>query len=191
MKADDKNVLEYLEVLQACKGALGLHADIEDRDKRDQWVLRTARKCFEKDGELARTLIFRTRTQPAQLVVFVNNLPPELAHMGGSIGRAAAKHFHAQQMYLVMEMWYAQLESVPEGMAPRHSPQRREGLMVVAEDPYRSPPCVSWTAEITRDAQGKGTAAPWTHSLDAREGRLMYMLPPEAYLVAGRKVPEA
>jgi hypothetical protein len=51
------------------------------------------------------------------------------------------------------------------------------------------PPVRSWHATISRDAAGRPSLGKW-HPIIAREGRLLYLLPPETY-AAGRPVPKA
>jgi len=168
--------------------------DIPDREKRDHFVLSVTRALFASEGEVTRTLVLRLPGNDG-LVKIEHDIPYELAHMGPKLARGAAEFFKAQQLYLIMEMWWAQAtkEELKTGdhVQPRHNPNRREGLMVISEDPYRLPPINSWVAQITRDKKSKGKAGPWTTEFNGIGGRLTYLLPPAAYLAAGAKVPEA
>jgi hypothetical protein len=181
------------EMLEAFRNRV-VHPDIADATKRGQWVMDRARKRFHKRGHVIRTLIVRTGP-PHKLVSLEHDLSYELAPHGGTVATLFAKFFGAQQLYIMTEMWFAQASK--EELAgntfvqPRHRPDRKEGLMVSSEDPYRQPVLRCWVAEITRDARGKGSVGAWAEPFSGFDGRLVYLLPPEAYLAAGAKVPSA
>lgn len=183
----------------AAGGGLGFAPDIPDRGERDKWVKNETRRLFFKQGGLIRTIILRTTTTPPQLAILAMDLPYEMAQHGGEIGRHFAKALQAQQLYLAMEIWYSQVtpeeaaRANREGpkVAPRHDPNRKEALLIVSEDPFTNPPLRSWRAEITRDAKGQPSVGEWLGDLNVAEGRLTYLLPPEAYIAAGKKVPQS
>lgn len=192
----------YADLLAETSGAVGLHPDVEDRDERDQWVKDATRGIFLKKGQFIRTLIIRANTQPRHIVSMTQDLPQELAHMGGEIGRSFAAAMQATQIYVAMEAWYVDTKDPEEqkrlarGEAPsipaRDHPDRKEALLILCEDPWTDPIIRNWKAEIARDAKGKPSVGPWqADALQIAAGRMTYLLPPEAYLAAGRKVPKA
>lgn len=168
------------------------HPDIPDAQEREQWVLRRALKRFYKQGGLERMLVVRTRA-PHVLVTLKHDLPYEYAAAGGNVATLFAQFFEAQQLYFAMEAWLA--PATKEELAsntftqPRHHPERAEALVVNSEDAYRVPPLRMFVAPITRDARGKPTVGSWAEPYVGLEGRLAHILPPEAYLAAGAKVP--
>lgn len=182
---------DAVRVALDCTKVIVTVPDIEDRAEREQWIFDKARTLFEADGRVLRTLVLRAGargSKPIRLVIIVQNIPYELGHLGPLLATGAAKFFRAQQLYLLGEFWAA-----PESAAkiePRHHAERRECLMVIAEDPYMAEPVRSWSADITREKDGRGVVGDWA-PLKGQSGRLAYLLPPEAYLAAGKPVPVA
>jgi hypothetical protein len=197
MPGVDPDWLEVSAILMDAVRKMGMHPDIPDRKAREQWVKARARNIFRKQGGLMRTLTLRTADPAPKLLTVSFDLPYELADYGGGACTALATFFRAQQLYLSIESWWAiatpeEIESGRSLVQPRHRPDRREGLMVTAEDPCCEPAMRAWAAEITRDeATGIGLVGPWTEDFKDFGGRLVYMLPASAYEAAGVKVPNA
>lgn len=180
---------KLLKQLARCCSAPFILPDIEDRDQRDQFVLSVVQREFKNHGDVDRCFVFRA-TQPIPALVRIETrLTDELAQYAPWLGRAFASTFGARQLYHLSEMWFTQAQKGPY-VPPSRNPERREALMVVSEDATRLPPMRIWIANITRDDKGKGTAGEWEDFGDIG-GRLTYILPPEAYIGAGKPVPQA
>lgn len=187
------------EFLAKHGSVIGVMPDIEDGAEREKYILDTARKLFNEHGELLRTVILRTGIKPQKLMLFTLDIPYEEAEVAPHIIRAAAQSVRAQQLYLAMEAWYSvaskeEYERIAGGEAPRvqprNNPDRREALVVTSEDAFRVPPSRSWKAEITRDAKGKPTVGPW-EDFPMSSGRMTSLLPPEAFVPVGQKMPQS
>lgn len=185
------------EFLAEHDSILGILEDIEDSAERERFVLDNARRLFETDGALIRTVILRT-TKPHKLLLFTLDLPYERADAAEHLIRAAAQSVGARQLYVVMESWFAVLTD-PEERArvarsgsprimPRNHPDRQEAVVVTSEDASRVPPSRAWMARITRDAKGKPTLGPW-EDFPPQGGRMVSLLPPEAFIAAGQRMP--
>lgn len=185
------------EYLAEHGAALGVLEDIADRAERERFVLAHARDIFNRRGYLVRTVILRTKA-PHRLMLFTLDLPPDQADNAPVLIRAAAQAVGAQQLYVVMEAWFSVIVDDAEraeiertGVArvmPRNDPQRQEAVLVTSEDVFRVPPTRTQKAEITRDAKGKPTLGPW-EDFPASSGRMTCLLPPEAFIAVGQKMP--
>ena len=177
------------KMARACK-PIAVLEDLPDAAEQEKYVLSVARSIFEDQGELPRSVVFRATFPVTKLLAMETRITEELAPHAGEMLRALAKGFQATQLYQLTEMWMATTDKPDEGPPPSQRPDRKEAIMVICEDPTRGPPLRTHYALITRDEQGKGTLGDWqlfTHG----EGRLTYLLPPEAYQAVGREMPKA
>lgn len=113
--------------------------------------------------------------------------------IGPAIARCAAK-LKARALYVVSEAWiveYAQtgdekddVKNAREIRASTH-PERIEVVMVQEENPAHTPPMRLWLAKVLRN-QGRPKLGAWEPRFEEGkihpvEGRMVYLLPPEAY----------
>jgi hypothetical protein len=183
------------ELARAVRDML-VEPDITDREQRERWVLSQARRTFRRTGQLMCTVTLRTAGGKPKLIIVAFDLDYELAYLRGPAITAIATFFRAQQLYVAFEMWWAhgtreEMETGYSKVQPRHRPDRKEGLLLTAEDPLYTPPLRAWVAQITRDDKGKGSVGDWQEDFKDFGGRLTYLLPASAYEAAGVKVPEA
>lgn len=174
--------------------------DIPSASVRDAWIKDFCVTTFLKEGYLDRFLFLRV-VKPMPAIIRVQHaFDYDEAYLGGEFCSFLAKKFAAQQLYLASESWYAQIsaeegDAIKKGKAPkvqpRHDPNRRESLFVFVEDPFRKPHLVMLTAEISRDAKGKPSLDPWSEAFEPGGGRLVQLLPPEAYIRPGERMPQS
>jgi hypothetical protein len=175
----------YLEVNE-----LRLDVTTKSPEEITKIVFDVTSSLFRDDRQISQCFIMlATRPRVALLHVSPRNVSHQ-TKSGVAVGvREIAVKFEAKLLYAVSEAWkstVARKEDEPPKipkLEPRHDPNREEVVAITIEDPAAVPPMSMWIAKIDRK-HGRPKLLEWTHlSATAKElfGRLMYLLPPEAY----------
>jgi len=148
------------------------------------WVQQLAAEHFRRKREVPQMfLVFATRPQARVLIVQPQGSGPsarETAWIAPAVRHLAAE-VGARAIFMAGEAWRSSNDafSARQGSEPRLDPQRKEGVLVNAENPNTTPVLQSFWAEIIR-SKGRPHLGPWQTARFV-EGRLGYLLPPEAY----------